>query len=159
MTLCSCTFRERAAHYNYFRDYDPATGRYVQSDPIGLLGGNNTYSYVDSSPLDWSDPEGLAKGDGKSKLCSRLRGVVVINCKLADRSCQDCDDCSTLTVKMVTKRSCFLSQRLLTRFCYAKDPSHGQRLDDMENGIKKCISIGASKGCNFGDLGDLSSLR
>ncbi len=151
--------QETGLHYNSFRDYDPGIGRYVQSDPIGLLGGNNTYSYVDSSPLDWSDPEGLAKGDGKSKLCSRLRGVVVINCKLADRSCQDCDDCSTLTVKMVTKRSCFLSQRLLTRFCYAKDPSHGQRLDDMENGIKKCISIGASKGCNFGDLGDLSSLR
>jgi len=35
--------RETNTHYNYFRDYDPATGRYVQSDPIGQLGGLNLY--------------------------------------------------------------------------------------------------------------------
>ena len=33
---------EIALHYNYFRDYDPSTGRYVQSDPIGLGGFNST---------------------------------------------------------------------------------------------------------------------
>jgi RHS repeat-associated protein len=46
--------------YNYYRDYDPTTGRYLQSDPIGLSGGVSTYSYVNSSPLIWSDHYGLA---------------------------------------------------------------------------------------------------
>lgn len=47
-------------NYNYFRDYDPATGRYLQSDPTGLNAGPSTYAYVDGSPLTLSDPNGLA---------------------------------------------------------------------------------------------------
>jgi len=47
-------------HYNYFRDYEPATGRYVESDPINLLGGINTYVYVGSRPLLFVDPLGLS---------------------------------------------------------------------------------------------------
>lgn len=49
-------------HYNYFRDYDPSIGRYIESDPIGLEGGINTYGYVDAKPLIHSDPKGLRPG-------------------------------------------------------------------------------------------------
>ncbi|HEX8615486.1 MAG TPA: RHS repeat-associated core domain-containing protein [Telluria sp.] len=55
--------KETNLYYNYYRDYDAQTGRYVQSDPIGFNGGMNTYGYVDGSPLDSVDPFGLERID------------------------------------------------------------------------------------------------
>jgi RHS repeat-associated protein len=46
--------------YNYFRDYNPTTGRYIESDPIGIEGGLNTYAYVENNPVNAIDLFGLA---------------------------------------------------------------------------------------------------
>ena len=50
---------ETGLHYNRFRYYDPATGRYLSQDPLRLMGGKNLYVYG-RDPLNWFDPFGLA---------------------------------------------------------------------------------------------------
>ena len=57
---------ESGLSYNYFRDYDSAIGRYVESDPVGLAGGSySTYTYVRDNPIANNDPLGLASCDGR----------------------------------------------------------------------------------------------
>ena len=63
--------QESGLHYNYFRSYQPSTGRYTQPDPIGLEGGMNLYGYADGSPMTRTDPLGL-----KTFMCTKpLHGL------------------------------------------------------------------------------------
>jgi len=50
---------ESELHYNFFRYYSPKAGRYLNSDPIGLKGGSNLFTYISNNPLNASDPLGL----------------------------------------------------------------------------------------------------
>jgi RHS repeat-associated protein len=53
------SLNESGLYYNHFRTYDPTTGRYIESDPIGVGGGMNTYGYVLQNPIMLSDSLGL----------------------------------------------------------------------------------------------------
>ena len=58
---------------NWHRTFDPQSGRYIQSDPTGLVGGTNTYGYALSNPLKFADPLGLRpwdwNGKGDTSIC------------------------------------------------------------------------------------------
>jgi RHS repeat-associated protein len=62
--------KETNHHYNWHRDYESTTGRYVQSDPIGLAGGVNTYAYAETQPTRLADFLGLA-----TYVCTRPLGA------------------------------------------------------------------------------------
>ena len=50
---------ETGLYHNGFRDYAPTLGRYLESDPIGLTGGLNTFAYAGQNPARWVDPQGM----------------------------------------------------------------------------------------------------
>jgi RHS repeat-associated protein len=63
---------EKGSMYNIRRDYEAASGRYVQSDAIGLNGGASTFGYVGQNPMTYVDPLGLARHRPDSLYCQRL---------------------------------------------------------------------------------------
>jgi len=140
-------------NYNYFRDYEPGTGRYVESDPIGLKGGISTYAYSLSAPLLYSDPSGLAS-DGPVGLpgtvthtatwgldCARLRLLVYLSCKTRSQACSGLDTCPILAAKFELALDCAYFQTLLTRRCFAHNPSHRQVVLDALNRANNCMRM------------------
>jgi RHS repeat-associated protein len=84
---------ETGMHYNYFRDYEPTTGRYVQSDPIGLWGGLNTYAYVEAKPLQLVDPTGEFGVPGAFAGAGINLGAQVVTCMALGGSLSTCMKC------------------------------------------------------------------
>ncbi|NVN93514.1 MAG: RHS repeat-associated core domain-containing protein [Desulfuromonadales bacterium] len=78
---------ETGLNYNYFRDYNPNIGRYVEADPIGIKSGeNHLYGYVENNPIKYIDPNGLdAPG------CDSVPGACETPCVL--ECCADHDKC------------------------------------------------------------------
>lgn len=65
--------QETGLHYNYFRNYNPAIGRYVQADPIGIEGGkNHLFGYVQNNPIKFVDPFGLITNRTKCTISCNL---------------------------------------------------------------------------------------
>src|SRR5205809_5623176 len=71
---CHSASGETEKHYNYFRDYDPSIGRYIESDPLGIEAGLDTFVYVGAGPLSWADPFGLVRFN-----VGEMRGMISRN--------------------------------------------------------------------------------
>ena len=87
------------------RDYDPSIGRYIESDPIGLRGGMNTYLYVLANPISNTDPYGLKT----FKICGSESGTKFPDNFGAYRFTQACinhDACYDDCVKRPTQVEC-----------------------------------------------------
>ena len=65
---------ETGLHYNFYRYYDPNSGRFINQDPIGLLGGANLYQFADNV-TNWTDPSGLTCLTPKQQLSRAVKQI------------------------------------------------------------------------------------
>ena len=70
--------RETGLHYNFFRYYEPDAGRFVNQDPIRLLGGDNLYIFAENIQT-WIDPLGQSKKFLAGVVIKRINVKAVLN--------------------------------------------------------------------------------
>ncbi len=136
---------ETGLYYNYFRDYNPAIGRYVEADPIGIKRGeNHLYDYVKGNPILNIDPLGLVCGSGVSELApDKYAGADFSSACTNHDSCYDnCDkkkgDCDEQFCKELAeacKGNGAACTYVATEYCNAVK-NHGDKA--YKNAQKKC---------------------
>jgi RHS repeat-associated protein len=159
--------KETNAHYNYFRDYDPSIGRYVQSDPIGLQGGINTYSYVEAQPLAFIDPTGeriwfpigisvsaclrypafckeimrciRSPGPCREKICNRVIPAIHSICDIPGMSCGGGDPPEVAKAKKAALEMCLLVRQTVSTLCFGRvDGGHRKQEQQVKARIENC---------------------
>lgn len=158
---------EVGLHYNYFRDYEPSTGRYVQSDPIGLDGGFATYAYVQSDPFGTVDPDGLNPVPMIVRVCTRFPAVcaALVACRTNPLKCRDlyckanseigrykilCTGTPTCRgdeipwvrdLKTIGWCACWANRVFEKQVCRRgrSDTEHDKRIDEAREHCRKCI--------------------
>jgi RHS repeat-associated protein len=137
--------KETNLHYNYYRDYDPSIGRYIQSDPIGLLGGINTFAYVRLNPLSFVDQLGLEAAS--TIQCDGKGGYeVVVNDRGPARDCTTIHEKSHVNdcIERYGKDSCkgkergFLPMENTAEYRYFRRDSECRAFEAEKACVKKC---------------------
>jgi RHS repeat-associated protein len=151
---------ETGLDYNYFRDFEPSIGRYVESDPIGLDGGIDTYLYTLGDPLGTFDPDGqnpmlrlclrfpracasLAACANNPVRCRALlckASAAVSRYKIVCTGTPPCrgdESPVTLDLKVVGWCTCFVN-RIFEKYVCRRGVSDGGHDGEIENARKQC---------------------
>ncbi len=159
---------ETGTRQNFFRDYDPNVGRYVQSDPIGLDGGVNTYAYVLNRPLFDIDPTGenaaaaaaaaayaaiRACGANKKCRCEATHLGYSILCRM--KQCGSSTSCAEAVVASAATAGCVgLRTAFLTLGCSKDAATKQAQIEEVKKRAKNLVKCPAevTRLCGCGAL-------
>ena len=137
---------ETGLHYNYARYYEPASGRYITSDPVGLAGGLNRFTYVLNDPVNVTDPIGLTPST-----CPKSEEDI----KRKPGWCRDTAVTGVLHFPPFgDDESCYRSDGSpSTHCCYKNGELSGEHVDATNPTICRLRCCASSRGGTKGDVG------